>query len=158
RDDRGDPARALGRPLRLSLPRRGRDAARRGRVRGLLVLARRVPGPRETGRRGYGPDGAARPRGERRRALLGGDRPGARRVPGQLPAGPVAPRADQRRRRDRGGHVVILWGSIAGGVVGTVVLTSALRVSQELGWTRMDLPLLLGTVFSDNRSRASVIG
>jgi hypothetical protein len=53
---------------------------------------------------------------------------------------------------------VILWGSIAGGLVGTVVLTSVLRVSQEVGWTRMDLPLLLGTIFSTDRSRASVIG
>jgi hypothetical protein len=53
---------------------------------------------------------------------------------------------------------VILWGSLAGGLVGTTVLTSTLRVSQELGWTRMDLPLLLGTVFSDDRGRASVIG
>jgi hypothetical protein len=51
-----------------------------------------------------------------------------------------------------------LWGALAGGVVGTIVLTSGLRVAQELGWTRMDIPLLLGTVFSDNRSRASVIG
>jgi hypothetical protein len=42
--------------------------------------------------------------------------------------------------------------------VGTIVLTSGLRIAQELGWTRMDLPLLLGTAFSDNRSRASVIG
>lgn len=53
---------------------------------------------------------------------------------------------------------MILWGSIAGGLVGTVVLTSVLRVSQEVGWTRMDLPLLLGTIFSTDRSRASVIG
>lgn len=53
---------------------------------------------------------------------------------------------------------MIVWGSLAGGLVGTVILTSALRISQELGWTRMDLPLLLGTVFSDDRSRASVIG
>ena len=53
---------------------------------------------------------------------------------------------------------MILWGSLAGGIVGTIVLTSALRVSQEMGWTRMDLPLLLGTMFSDDRSRASVIG
>jgi hypothetical protein len=53
---------------------------------------------------------------------------------------------------------VILWGSLAGGLVGTIVLTSALRVSQEVGWTRMDLPLLLGTIFSTDRSRASVIG
>jgi hypothetical protein len=53
---------------------------------------------------------------------------------------------------------MILWGSLAGGVVGTIVLTSGLRVSQELGWTRMDLPFLLGTVFSDDRNRASVVG
>jgi hypothetical protein len=51
-----------------------------------------------------------------------------------------------------------LWGALVGGLVGTVVLTSGLRIAQELGWTRMDIPLLLGTVFSDNRSRASVIG
>jgi uncharacterized membrane protein YagU involved in acid resistance len=51
-----------------------------------------------------------------------------------------------------------LWGALAGGAVGTIVLTSGLRVAQELGWTRMDIPLLLGTVFTDNRSRASVIG
>jgi hypothetical protein len=51
-----------------------------------------------------------------------------------------------------------LWGALAGGVVGTIVLTSGLRAAQELGWTRMDIPLLLGTAFSDNRSRASVIG
>lgn len=51
-----------------------------------------------------------------------------------------------------------LWGALAGGVVGTIVLTSGLRIAQELGWTRMDIPLLLGTVFSDDRSRASVIG
>jgi hypothetical protein len=51
-----------------------------------------------------------------------------------------------------------LWGALAGGFVGTIVLTSGLRVAQELGWTRMDIPLLLGTMFSENRSRASVIG
>jgi hypothetical protein len=53
---------------------------------------------------------------------------------------------------------VTVWGALAGGVVGTVVLTSSLRIAQEVGWTRMDIPLLLGTVFSANRSRASVIG
>jgi len=51
-----------------------------------------------------------------------------------------------------------LWGALVGGLVGTVVLTSGLRIAQELGWTRMDLPLLLGTIFTDNRSRASVLG
>ena len=51
-----------------------------------------------------------------------------------------------------------LWGALAGGAVGTIVLTSGLRVAQELGFTRMDIPLLLGTIFTDRRGRASVIG
>ena len=51
-----------------------------------------------------------------------------------------------------------LWGALAGGAVGTIVLTSGLRVAQELGWTRMDIPLLLGTVVTDRRGPASVIG
>ncbi len=51
-----------------------------------------------------------------------------------------------------------LWGSLAGAAVGTVVLTTGLRVAQEVGWTRMDLPLLLGTAFSGDRRRAEVIG
>ncbi len=51
-----------------------------------------------------------------------------------------------------------VWGALAGGAVGTIVLTSGLRAAQELGLTRMDIPLLLGTAFTDNRSRASVIG
>jgi hypothetical protein len=53
---------------------------------------------------------------------------------------------------------VTLWGALAGGAVGTILLTSGLRVAQELGWTRMDIPLLLGTVFTDRRGPASVIG
>jgi hypothetical protein len=53
---------------------------------------------------------------------------------------------------------VTLWGALAGGVVGTIVLTTSLRAAQELGWTRMDLPLLLGTAFTADRSRANVIG
>jgi hypothetical protein len=51
-----------------------------------------------------------------------------------------------------------IWGALAGGVVGTIVLTSGLRLAQELGWTRMDIPLLLGTVFTDRRGPASVLG
>jgi hypothetical protein len=53
---------------------------------------------------------------------------------------------------------VTLWGALAGGAVGTIVLTSGLRLAQELGWTRMDIPLLLGTVFTGRRGPASVIG
>ena len=51
-----------------------------------------------------------------------------------------------------------VWGALAGGAVGTIVLTSGLRIAQEVGWTRMDIPLLLGTVFTDRRGQASVIG
>jgi hypothetical protein len=53
---------------------------------------------------------------------------------------------------------VTFWATLAGGLVGTIVLTSSLRMAQELGITRMDIPLLLGTAFTANRSRASVIG
>jgi hypothetical protein len=53
---------------------------------------------------------------------------------------------------------VTIWGAVAGGFVGTIVLTSGMRLAQELGVTRMDLPLLLGTAFSADRSRARVVG
>ena len=52
----------------------------------------------------------------------------------------------------------MIVGALAGGFVGTIVLTTTLRLAQELGWTRMDMPLLLGTVFSGDRSRAQAIG
>jgi hypothetical protein len=50
------------------------------------------------------------------------------------------------------------WGSIAGGFVGTLVLTTCLRAGSEVGLTRMDLPFLLGTAFSGDRTRAKAIG
>jgi len=53
---------------------------------------------------------------------------------------------------------VTIWGALAGGAIGTIVLTSGLRLAQELGLTRMDIPLLLGTVFTDRRSRAMLTG
>jgi len=53
---------------------------------------------------------------------------------------------------------VTIWGALAGGAIGTIVLTSGVRLAQELGWTRMDIPLLLGTAFTDRRSRAMLIG
>jgi hypothetical protein len=52
----------------------------------------------------------------------------------------------------------VIWGALAGGLAGTIVLTTGLRLAQELGWTRMDLPLLLGTAFTTSRSRAEVLG
>jgi hypothetical protein len=50
------------------------------------------------------------------------------------------------------------WGAMAGGFVGTVVLTTCLRAGSELGLTRMDLPFLLGTAFSRDRTRAKALG
>ena len=49
-------------------------------------------------------------------------------------------------------------GALAGGFVGTLVLTSSLRAAQELGLTRMDIPLLLGTAFTTERRRANAYG
>jgi len=50
------------------------------------------------------------------------------------------------------------WGAVAGGFVGTLVLTTGLRAASELRLTRMDLPFLLGTAFSGNRVRAKAVG
>jgi hypothetical protein len=49
-------------------------------------------------------------------------------------------------------------GAVAGGFVGTVVLTTALRAAGELGLTRMDLPFLLGSALTDDRTRAKALG
>lgn len=52
----------------------------------------------------------------------------------------------------------MIAGALAGGLVGTIVLTTGSRLAQQLGWTRMDIPLLLGTAFSAERGRATAIG
>jgi hypothetical protein len=51
-----------------------------------------------------------------------------------------------------------VWGALVGGFVGTAVLTTTLRAASELRLTRMDIPFLLGTAFSDDRRRAKAIG
>jgi len=51
-----------------------------------------------------------------------------------------------------------IWGAFAGGFVGTLVLTTALRAASELKLTRMDLPFLLGTALTADRTRAKLIG
>ena len=53
---------------------------------------------------------------------------------------------------------MLWWGALAGGAVGTTVLASGYRLAQELGWTRMDIPFLLGTFFTENRRSAAIIG
>jgi hypothetical protein len=51
-----------------------------------------------------------------------------------------------------------LWGALAGGFIGTLVLTTALRTANELGLTRIDLPFLLGTALTGDRARAKALG
>jgi hypothetical protein len=48
---------------------------------------------------------------------------------------------------------VILWGFGS-----TVVLTIIMAVSKPMGLTRMDIPFLLGTMFTGNRNKAPFIG
>src|SRR5436189_6137944 len=47
----------------------------------------------------------------------------------------------------------LLWGFAS-----TVVLTSILAGSQGIGMTRMNIPYLLGTIFTPDRDRAKFIG
>jgi hypothetical protein len=51
-----------------------------------------------------------------------------------------------------------IGGALAGGFVGTLVLTTTLRAANELGLTRVDLPFLLGTAVTGDRARAKAIG
>jgi hypothetical protein len=51
-----------------------------------------------------------------------------------------------------------VWGALAGGFVGTLVLTTTLRAANELGLTRVDLPFLLGTAVTADRARAKAVG
>lgn len=51
-----------------------------------------------------------------------------------------------------------VWGALAGGFAGTLVLTTVLRAANELRLSRMDLPFLLGTAFTANRLHAKALG
>ena len=51
-----------------------------------------------------------------------------------------------------------VWGALAGGFAGTLVLTTILRTGSELRLTRIDLPFLLGTAFTADRTRAKALG
>jgi hypothetical protein len=51
-----------------------------------------------------------------------------------------------------------VWATLAGGFVGTLVLTTTLRTANELGLTRVDLPFLLGTAVTRDRARAKALG
>jgi hypothetical protein len=51
-----------------------------------------------------------------------------------------------------------VWGAIAGGFVGTLLLTTGLAAASELRYTRIDLPFLLGTMVVAERTRAKALG
>ncbi len=48
---------------------------------------------------------------------------------------------------------IIIWGAIA-----TLVMISIMYASQSLGWSRLNLPFLLGSFFADDRRSANVLG
>lgn len=47
---------------------------------------------------------------------------------------------------------------LVGGLAATAVLTTVTRVAQALGYTRMDIPFMLGTMVTADRDRAKVVG
>lgn len=51
-----------------------------------------------------------------------------------------------------------IWSALVGGFLGTVILTTALSAASELRITRIDLPFLLGTAVTEDRTRAKVLG
>lgn len=54
--------------------------------------------------------------------------------------------------------MTVVWSAIAGGFLGTLALTTIVKATSELGLTRMDLALLLGTTVTENRRKARAIG
>ena len=80
------------------------------------------------------------------------------RVPRKLPPGARSPRARECGDQHRGGAGVTIWGALAGGFVGTLVLTTGLRAATALRLTRTDLPFLLGTALTSDRVRARALG
>ena len=44
------------------------------------------------------------------------------------------------------------------GLLATAVLTSVMIIAQLAGWTRLDLPLLLGTMITEDPDKARVVG
>jgi len=52
----------------------------------------------------------------------------------------------------------VVGSAIAGGFIGTLVLTTIMRTASEVGLTRVDLAFLLGTIVTENRRKAKAIG
>jgi hypothetical protein len=49
--------------------------------------------------------------------------------------------------------LILVWGFIA-----TLVMTSILFISQNIGWSRLNMPYLLGSFFTGERHEANVLG
>jgi hypothetical protein len=47
---------------------------------------------------------------------------------------------------------------VFGGLIATVVMTTLMQGSLELGFSRLSMPLLVGTIFSGHRSLAVILG
>ncbi|HEX3644723.1 MAG TPA: DUF6789 family protein [Vicinamibacterales bacterium] len=48
--------------------------------------------------------------------------------------------------------------ALAGGIIGTLAMATIIKAASELGVTRMDLALLLGTTVTENRRKARAVG
>jgi len=53
---------------------------------------------------------------------------------------------------------VNLLAALAGGFVGTLVISTLLQLATELRLTRVDIPFLLGTAFTEERDEAKAVG
>src|SRR5436190_8171532 len=49
--------------------------------------------------------------------------------------------------------LILVWGFI-----GTLVMTSLLFISQNVGWSRLNMPYLLGSFFTGARHESNVLG
>ena len=50
-------------------------------------------------------------------------------------------------------HEMLLWGAVA-----TALMTSVLQGAQGAGLSRLSIPFLVGTIFTENRRRATIAG
>src|SRR4029079_2507663 len=124
-------------------------------------------------RRSRRADGSAGRARERRRFVPRGSGSRARRFRVHLSSVAVSSRAYRRRGRAESSAESRAWEeqgamslfgmqlvgpAVAGGFIGTLVLTTIIRAAAEMGLTRMDLPFLLGTMLTENRRQAKAIG